>query len=155
MIKHFSLVLVLILSVGLSAQTKTPTTDSQRVEALKLSQMCADSGAKFWAQFEKDPDTAYGQNPTHYNRTLGRCLFFMSSFRMGKDYGVSRKTVWDAIEGTMLADFMNIISTKDNTVPLCYTMNLKGEYVQCVSDERQVKVAESVFDAYRLDVMTH
>jgi hypothetical protein len=147
-----------LLGTGLLAQTKAPLTDAQRVEALKLSQMCAESGAKLLAKLDKDRDSAttYAQPQTHYNRALGRCLMFQTGFRV-QSAGVSfhMKTVYDAVEGHELADYMDVTAKGDTTVSWCYTTNLKGERIGCVSDNHLVNIAEAAFDTYRLDVMNH
>jgi hypothetical protein len=81
---------------------------------------------------------------------------FQSGFRL-QSGGVtfSMKTVYDAVEGNELADYLDVTANGDTTLEWCYTTNLKGERGACVNDKRLVNIAQSVFDEYRLDVMNH
>ena len=144
--KRFLCGLLLISATAFCGREPDTQSDSDRLAGLKLSQTCADAGAKYSAKWEQNAiGWTVTQQSTHYNRAMNRCFVYM---RAGTGR-LHHMFVFDPIEQVNFADYMTETTPNDTTVQTCFTTDDKRNQVPCVSDNRLVNVALSVFQLYR------
>lgn len=150
--------LLLVACVGrpspVGAQT-AKQTDAARIEALKLSQMCAEAGEKYGASAMADPSWS-GTYRTHYSRVLERCIWELRHFKLGSATDtVHIFQLADPIENVSLASLIFSIGEHGKTTLAdCHITTTTGELADCKRD-LSYEVAREIYEQYAFNVLTH
>jgi len=145
---------IFLLTVGLSAQTKAPMTNAERLASLQLSKMCSDEGKRFVAGIPKIKQDEITSSSTHYNRARNQCMVEVSKYiantdKDGNRFTISSQEIYNSIDDVVLASFVTMTTKSDTTVMSCQLESAAGELLSCASDNRLVETARSLYEQRR------